>query len=307
MTLADARVVLHPGYPKTATTWLQHHVIHPDHGLAHLMSRVEMLQYFVTTPRVDFDANALRLLCAQRIQGLPAGTQPVLSLERLIGSPDAGGYDRLDIAERLAAVFPNAVVLVVIREQVAAIASAFKQYVRSGGYEPLDAYLRPVDLVRKIPRFDAEYYRYDKMIAGYASTFGDRLVVLPFELMRKNRALFFDKLAAVFGRAIPDQQATDVTRPSLSAAAVPALRPINRFLRRSELNQSPLMPLTGVSTFLSKAFAWTDIRLPPSWRQAANTRMNDRITAYCGDRFRESNRRTGEVLQLDLGELGYAV
>jgi len=42
---------------------------------------------------------------------------PVLSAERLSGNPDSGGYDSVHVAEYLAATFPEARVLIVIREQ----------------------------------------------------------------------------------------------------------------------------------------------------------------------------------------------
>ena len=42
---------------------------------------------------------------------------PVLSAERLSGNPHSGGYDSLQTAERLHRLFPQAKVLVVVREQ----------------------------------------------------------------------------------------------------------------------------------------------------------------------------------------------
>ena len=50
---------------------------------------------------------------------------PVISHERLSGYPHSGGHDSKEIAHRLAAVFPNAKVVIVIREQKSMILSNY--------------------------------------------------------------------------------------------------------------------------------------------------------------------------------------
>lgn len=61
---------------------------------------------------------------------------PVLSAERLSGNPHSGGYDSLQTAKRLHRLFPQAKVLVVVREQTEEILSCYNQYVRAGGVLP---------------------------------------------------------------------------------------------------------------------------------------------------------------------------
>ena len=57
----------------------------------------------------------------------------MVSFPRLSGHPYSGGYDSRMIADRVAEVFPEARILIVIREQRSMIVSTYKQYVNAGG------------------------------------------------------------------------------------------------------------------------------------------------------------------------------
>jgi hypothetical protein len=304
---ADRPVVLHLGYPKTATTWLQRHVFQPGNGFVHLFARDEIADLFVKTDDQQFDEKVVRRRIENRLAEVEPGQQPVVSLERLVGAPYAGGYDRLAIARRLAAVFPDAGVLVCIREQVAAIASLYKQYVRSGGYEPLPAYLQPVEVYRLIPRFDFAYFDYGQAVDAYRSVFGGRVNFVPYELLRADQAAFLGRLGDVLGREVGAPESDRVVRPGLSAAAIGVLRPVHRVLRRTELNQAPMVDAPRLATTLNRAAAWVDLRLPPRARRRFDDRMEQAVATACGDRFRAGNRHASAALDLDLGALGYAV
>ena len=71
------------------------------------------------------------------------GLSPVVSFERFSGNPFSGGYDSKEIADRLVRVFPDARVLVIVREQRSMIVSTYKKYVREGGALPPSKFMRP--------------------------------------------------------------------------------------------------------------------------------------------------------------------
>ena len=79
------------------------------------------------------------------------GLVPVLSAERLSGNPDSGGYDSVHVAEYLAATFPEARVLIVIREQADMLVSGYERYVRNGGPGTLRQYGSPPWAPRALP------------------------------------------------------------------------------------------------------------------------------------------------------------
>lgn len=133
------RLVLHVGVHKTGTTFLQR-------------------SYWASHPRVIMplppDVFARSVLdggTASRdelyrtvdvaMSTAVSGSVVVLSSERMWGSPHAGCYDRWILGDRLAEWFPYAHVLVHLREQTAAIASMYRQYVWETGSKSLVAYL----------------------------------------------------------------------------------------------------------------------------------------------------------------------
>ena len=109
------RPLLHIGYHKTGSTFLQRRVF-PEPGFS-LVARAKALRpTFVEGDPFGFDARVAReafRLGIERAQ--QEGLVPVLSAERLSGNPHSGGYDSKQIAERLAATFPEARVLAILR------------------------------------------------------------------------------------------------------------------------------------------------------------------------------------------------
>jgi hypothetical protein len=94
---------------------------HPVHTLV----RARPFDFDAATVRSEFEP---MLADAER-----EGLLPIVSFPRLSGHPYSGGYDSRPIADRIAQVFPEARILIVIREQRSTIVSTYKQYVHAGG------------------------------------------------------------------------------------------------------------------------------------------------------------------------------
>jgi hypothetical protein len=120
------------------------------------------------------------------------GLLPVVSNERLSGHPSSGGYDSKEIADRLAAVFPEGKVLIVIREQRSVIQSVYKQYVLAGGPSPFGRFVdAPADPADRVPAFDFRFYEYHHLIRHYQDRFGGGSVrVLAYETFVQDPAEF---------------------------------------------------------------------------------------------------------------------
>src|SRR5215204_3443216 len=135
------RPLLHIGYHKTGTTWLQRHVF-GDSGMG--FSQMGGAQRLIAVNPFDFRPKRIRKQMERKMgQAQALGLVPVLSSERLAEEPHFGGYDSEFIAGPLAAVFPNAKILVVIREQTSMFLSIYKEYIRRGGAASLRQYLTP--------------------------------------------------------------------------------------------------------------------------------------------------------------------
>jgi hypothetical protein len=236
------------------------------------------------------------------------GHQPVLSNERLSGSPHTGGHDSRIVAERLKATFPDAQILIVIREQRRIIQSAFVQYVSVGGPLPFEQYANPPRRGRKrVPWFRFEFFEYHHLIEHYQRLFSpEAVLVLPFEQLRTDAVGF---VAAIAGHAgVPALASVPAGRVnvSTSALAVAVKRRANRLLVRDGLNPAGWLDGDRVNGGLRRAAERLARATPSSLRDRADRRLTLKVdTIVGGDRYRESNARTAALTGLDLAKWGY--
>jgi len=201
-----ANVLIHAGYHKTGSTYLQEFVFRPEHGLSTETgeSRTQIVRDIVVPDNFVFDAGAAREKYRPFVeQAEKQGHRFVLSHERLSGYPPSGGYDRKLVADRLAQTFPGARILLVIREQNSLIRSVYSQYVTDGGDLPLRRFLEtPEPALGRVPGFRLEVYEFDRLIEYYRGLFGEkRLLVLPFEMLLRERGAFVNRILAFMDRA----------------------------------------------------------------------------------------------------------
>lgn len=297
--------LIHVGYHKTATTWLQH-VYFKHHPELQLCGEFDEIHPLLIAPDdLDFDVHAVIEFFRPRIEAsAAAGRLAVLSSERLSGNPHSGGYDAGTIAARLHACFPQARILLVVREQRAALLANYKQYVRMGGICRLEEYLQP-PADGRIPLFRLRNFEYDRLARRYAQLFGaTRLLVLPYELMLHSPEAFCDRIArfAGIGAAAGLPYGLRVN-PSPSDAATLLKRRANRWHGGDSL--FPVRPpCPWLTTRLFEAIARLDRTRLRRWRCR---RWRDSIGRICAGRFEESNRRLQALTAEELGRFGYAL
>lgn len=313
-------VLLHVGYHKTATSWLQEHLFkHPDSPLRTVgKKKVDAPAREIVRARpLEFDAEAARAGFEPRLEQIRAeGKLPVVSNERLSGHPSSGGYDSKEIADRLAAVFPEGKVLVVIREQHAVIQSVYKQYVLAGGPSSFAGFVDgPVDPGDRVPGFDLRFYEYHHLLLHYRDRFGEEnVLVLPYEAFVRDGHGFVRTIGEFAGRPLDDALVAALPfgrmlKRTPSATVVEATRWGNRLTRRSQYNPAPLVD----SPWLSDR--WRAFARGGTFERLVPRRVVDRedgtltqaIARTVGDRYRESNRITAELAGLDLGGYGWDV
>ena len=179
--------LIHIGYHKTGTTWLQLELFMSDNKTFEPLSRRAMGQsslarlFFKDNFNLlsSFESNEVEI--RKEIEHLltvrPAlkSKYPVLSSERLSGFPHGGGFDSSLIANRLKNVFPNSKILIVIREQKSAILSNYLQYLYNGGVHDIDHYLR-LNYGGRHPFFSPAHFDYLPLIEKYRELFGESKV-----------------------------------------------------------------------------------------------------------------------------------
>ena len=143
-------MLFHVGYPKASSTWLQERLFLPQHGFFPVYFNKtdrEILNNFLVDPTAfNYDAARFRADLEERLRhGLERQhTVPVISAESLTGmSNDAPMGSTKLIAERIHNTWPDAKILIVVREQFSIILSGYFQYVRGGGIRSLESYVHP--------------------------------------------------------------------------------------------------------------------------------------------------------------------
>lgn len=304
--------LLHIGYPKTASTWLQRHVfadasrgfVTPWADAAPTTpGRTWALRGWLNeTDDQPFDVQALRdRLAPQLASARGTSVTPVLSEETLVGFIGHLGPD-VALLRRAAAVLPGARVLLVIREQRAMVRSCYAQAIHDGTTSTLDAFLADeTGIGRDARRLSPDYLRYDTLIDELHNAFGaDRVRVLPYEWLRDTPERFLAALGSFVGRDL-----TDI--PSSRTPLNPKLGPLGTvYMRR--LNQR--WPRS--SRYTLRAAGWrfplcrlTDRLTPPRRCARLEADMKRTIDRFVAGRFGPSNARVADTLGLDLPALGY--
>jgi hypothetical protein len=103
--------LIHIGYQKTGSTWLQKHLfVNQAVGFATPFDKsTELADWIIVPNALDFDADTCRSEMSSKLASVVAQNLiPVVTSERFCGSPYAGGFDSKDLADRLYEVLPGA-------------------------------------------------------------------------------------------------------------------------------------------------------------------------------------------------------
>ncbi|MBI3672217.1 MAG: sulfotransferase [Rhizobiales bacterium] len=239
---------------------------------------------------------------------VPAGLVPVISNERLVGHALSAGIDRAAIARRLHAVFPEARVLLVIREQRAMLLSSYIQYLGYGGWYGIDRFLAaPSDL--RAPTIDLRHWQYDRAIALYQEVFGaDRVLVLPFEMFVRDNAAYVAAICRFMNATtpadLPAGRVENVSRPYVSSYCLRWLTCINR---SSSANAFfPQFLSAGAGKLLDRGVKHAvDLLMPQAFERRLKRTLTEKIARRVEGLYAESNRRAALLSRLDLASYGY--
>ena len=289
-------LLIHIGYHKTGTTFLQRHLFRIPMGFRPIMDHDAVFAEITRPHALDFRPEALRAGIAARCAEPTKAPIDVISSEILSGNPFYGGRDSADIAHRLAVALPEARILITIREQIAAIASVYMQYLRRAGR------MTPADFFAEDPAigydgFSAAHFHYDRLVSHYRGLFGaERVLVLEQTVLASDPDAFVDRLRDFCGVA-PDGIGLPRTREAASypESAAFILRRINHF-RDGPAGPAPVVNAGRLSE--------TAIRLAGGGARAlaargfvADTRpIRDFVTARYDGAFAASNRRLKDML-----------
>jgi len=175
--MAKAPPLIHVGYHKTGTTWLQNVGFQKKHGFEQILSHSEVFEEIVRPHSLSFSTKTVKDIIQARLTEVEEGITPVISSELLCGNPFYGGRESSEYCDRLYEIVPDAKILFTIREQHKILVSTYMQYLYRGGTEdPKSFFLSEPSLGYFL--FSVDHFKYDRLVKRYQERFGSENVMV---------------------------------------------------------------------------------------------------------------------------------
>ena len=302
------RIIIHIGFPKTATTLLQERVYpeHPD--LAYVGKyNSKIWMDLIYTRQAHYDAEIVRQKFLSYADKTKKGGL-IISLERLAGNPLLAGYEGDLFADRLHQTFPEAEIVVFIRNQVDWIESFFVEMVAAGssGKSNIKTFLNTRQFSGHKIGWNPEYLDYNEAILYYHKLFGkERINVFLFEALREDFDGFLETFFARLAIA-PLKVQNTVVRGKIPSLHYHYLRVLNRF-RPSILNPvQKSLPSSVERIFLGIGSRLGNLQT----RIGLNSKfscLDAQSICEISDFYKKSNQNLSERLNLPLAHYNYPV
>ncbi len=299
--------LLHVGYIKTGTTYLQQ-TIFADESLGFALvggdqNRALLVSWFRARNDYDFDAEALKTEMRALEEPIRMrGLIPVWSEETLLGDPLVSDYCGPAILAQLKQLDLDVKVLITIRRQEGFALSGYREALRYGRYRMRDFIGTGKEELSMRPILRPEFLCYDIALAHYRNTFGAaNCTALPLEMLRSDPVGYANVICRLMDR--PDATNVDAAPRNVGrgATALTVARVLNGLYTVSPLTFQRSLTHRMVDKVLNiinrLAPAALDRRIETTWRK----QIDD---AY-ENRFADSNRRLEEMTGLVLQQFDY--
>ncbi len=302
-------IFIHVGYPKTSTTWIQECFFseHPD--LYYLGTTLKKpANKDITTPRVwwlsklanvhsnDFDSEYFR---NEADKTMSEEKLNCISYEGFIGDPLNNWFIPEVRANRIAAVFPNAKILITLREQLSLLASMYGEYLKAGGTYPVNKLIDWEEgQVGRQEAFVLSQLKYDKVVQNYYNLFGkNNVLVLLYEEFLWDRMVYLETICqfAGIGSLIPD---ADLYRRRNAGLRHPVTLNLLRIANKSfksDLHPYNFIPRRGLYRAL-RIFDSIALRVGSAKQDGKNNILKG-LEVRLLDCYRSSNERLQEITE----------
>ena len=299
----DTPLLIHIGYHKTATSWMQQRLFLPEHGFYQLCGHQQVHDLITNPHGLSFDPQPMRDLIDRASRDVPQGAVRVISSEILSGHHFLGGHQSDAYAQRLKEIAPKARILISIRSQMKILPSCYMQYLMRGGTMSWDQFFQG-DRDIGYAAFSPEHFEYDRLVAHYQSLFGaDNVLVVTQESIAQDMGATAQSLSDFSGNSLYSglqDSARVVHAASYAETAAPVLRRINH-VQSSTLNHRPIVALGHTPKGVFKLFGVGHRRLLAALGRKPGKPISAYVAKTFSARFSDSNRRLAELVPgLDL-------
>ena len=305
-------MLIHIGFHKTGTTYLQHHVFQnrENHFVAPWTLKTgEAVQHFVLTHPARFDAAAVRAAFLAKTTGENQALVPVISHEDLCGYPIFSRYYGHEVARRIHETFPEAKILITVREQKSALRSLYGEYVRQGGQWPIKTFLGAgQEQPGYAPICRLDHLEYDLLVDRYATLFGgEQVLVLPFEILKSDPRKFQQTVQEFAGAKSDGERDYAREYAGFGALSLRLMRALNKVAPQppdwnGEWLKFPIRVRAKI-----KLCETLDRFIPKHWHRSEEDRLTAFINSRTAGYFGPGNQRLQKLCSFDLASLGYEI
>lgn len=236
----EMEIVLHIGFPKTGSKFLQTNVFPHLAGYHYVDWETDFFSREILKLKYGNPACSVESIRQAFIEYMSVRSESkvIISDESFTDIWDRGkGW--LEKAIVLKAIFPQAKIICVIREQTALLGSLYLEHLRAGGFVSCERFLRAEGGVLKFDYIDYSGYSqvmvesldYRVVSDIYVDLFGEQNVkFFAFELLRKNPHDYVEKICAFLNVAAPATLRMSVENRAYGVVGMHLARVINRFI-----------------------------------------------------------------------------
>lgn len=268
----------HLGDFKTGTTWMQKHAFSANPEMIYLgdpfdLKLRRLFHLLIDSRDIDFSPKSLRKMFENELCGLDKDDKFVVcSREVLSATNYITGENARRNAERIKAVFPDAKISFIIRDQFSMIVSIYSQYIKMGGTLNIKDFIYDSFESRGL----IERLQYDKTLKMYISVFGEENVHFDiYDEFCKSPKEFLRRMFVFIGckqLELSNVKIESRLNKSLTSTGANVGRFFNHFVRSHHHNTTSLIfPIDKLiymllSQHMKKKIAdYTEITLVPSY------------------------------------------
>ncbi|MFH0867652.1 MAG: sulfotransferase [Bacteroidota bacterium] len=279
------KTILHIGYPKTATTWFINN-FYPNVKNASCIYYND-ISFDISEGNEKFIIKDSKLSTEKELLIIPTHIFSGL----VSGSWKNGAYRSFFIT-RLKTIFPDACIVIFIRNQVDFIISAYSSYLKRGGTYSLNKLLMEEMSTGK-NLFTYDYLDYPLLIRQYSEAFGiENLKIFVYEDLVKNRDPFLKDYIEKLGLDIDlSKLVYSRSNEKLRTGLMKFIRHSNKFFHDGMKPKRSYINLPFVSSFIGRRIdGWNNSAL---WgaRINRNNILSKEMCDFLNDRFKTSNRK----------------
>jgi len=309
--------LIHIGYPRALSTWLQSQFFLPENGFNVIMGPLRAGKLIVNHHCFNFDESRVKNFIKNKCQGTDI---PVITCEVLSGNPFHGGYNGKLIADRLKKIFPKAKILLIIREQKALIRSHYALRILFGSTQSIDSFLKPSNIMNPPSKFVYDYFKFHLIAEYYTLLYGkENVLILPYEQFKFEPNVFIKKINEFIGNSLfTEDKLTHLPfyekiNPMKLTGLKIELRRIWNIIKQNRLflSHNPIYsgiieaPVKPRAAVLDNHLKRLDNYLPSLFEDKFEKQLKRKIEMYAAGKFAESNRKLESLLESNFSQYGY--